>query len=92
MAASYCSTIGLQKIPDTRMRIGEIDVAAPDPAAALCRPGPDQAGRLRIMDHDQVFVKFHALAVLLVVRHENVFDLPWSGCSRRRGARCESPW
>ena len=27
------------------------------------------------MDHDQVFVKFHALAVLLAISHEDVFDL-----------------
>src|SRR5437899_7519051 len=27
------------------------------------------------MDHEQVFGKLHALAVLLVVRHKDVFDL-----------------
>ena len=57
------------------MRIGEIYVAAPDPAAALLRFGADQAGGLRIMDHEQVFSKLHALAVLLIVRHEDVSDL-----------------
>jgi len=57
------------------MRIRQIDVAAPDPLAAVALLGADERGRLRIVDDEDVLYELHALAVLLVVHEEDVEDL-----------------
>src|SRR5262245_23330706 len=57
------------------MRIGEVDVAAPDPAPAHLRLGTYEPRGLGIVDDEKVLYKFHAPPVLLVIGHEDVLDL-----------------
>src|SRR5438874_9397892 len=57
------------------MRIGKIDVAAPNPLPAITLFGTDEPRRLRIVDDEQVFDELHTLAVLLVVHQEDIEDL-----------------
>ena len=65
----------LQEIPDLAVRIGEVDVAAPDPFSAVALFRADERGRLRIVDDKNVLHELHTLAVLLVVHQEDIEDL-----------------
>src|SRR5256885_7128047 len=57
------------------MRIRQVDVAAPDPFAAIAFLGANEPSGLRIVDDEEVFDELHALSVLLVVHQEDVKDL-----------------
>ena len=46
-----------------RVRLGEVDVAAPDPVAALVGGAAAQPDRLRVVDDDRVPLAFEALGV-----------------------------
>jgi hypothetical protein len=45
-----------QKSPDFGIRIGKIDVAAPDPVLVRLGAVADERGRLRIVNDDEVFL------------------------------------
>ena len=66
-----------------RVRLGEVDVAAPDPVAALLRGAAAQADRLRVVDDDRVPLALQALGV---DRVDLVEDLPLLVAQRLLGA------
>src|SRR5205807_3685581 len=53
----------LQEIPHFAVRIGKVDVAAPDPLAAVSLLRADQAGWLRVVDNEKVLNKLHTLPI-----------------------------
>ena len=62
-AASYCSTNGWKKSQIVGVRLGEVDVAAPDPRGVRVVDGPParevaQRRRLRVVDDDEVPLAF----------------------------------
>ena len=61
-----------QKFPDFGVRIGEIDVASPDPTGIGLRPGTNQSCRLWIVNYDQFLAELHAFAILFVVHQKDV--------------------
>jgi hypothetical protein len=43
-----------QEFPDVGIRLGRVDVATPDPLAAAVAVEVQQAGRLRVVDEDEI--------------------------------------
>src|SRR3981189_2572739 len=51
-------------------------MTTPDPTTRPILPGINECGRLRIMDHNDVFVELHASPVLLAICQEDLLRLP----------------
>ena len=84
---------GLQEIPHGRIGPRKIDVAPPEPVAALrCRPRFDERRRLRIVDHHEAAIQWNASRDYAGCTRERSRTRARLPDTRRRAAHCGTLW